>query len=218
MTELVDAPVRTSPALTDIMPLRQQASGAAGLYQVNLQAIKDLVLAGSGTSALSLIQAITADGSVGTYTFSSIPQTYRDLLLVVTCRTDNAAQQDLRLQINGNSGAVYNRERAYWQSATGAADQALSATSYNINQVPGSGHAAGMVGTLEAEFLDYKSTTFHKSLFARARQPNSTTTQNHFFMTGSGLIADLNAITSLTVALALGNFVSGSKIALYGRG
>jgi hypothetical protein len=173
---------------------------------------------GVGATSDMLIEEWVADGTVGTKTFSAIPQTYKDLILVVVGRTDNAAGQNIQIRANGLTTATYDYQRQYSQSATASADQFLSSTLIGPATFPGTGYAAGIAGYLEMEFHDYKNPNFFKQLSFRSKQPNSTTTGNAYFILGNGQSRDTNPVTSLTAFLAAGNFVNGSTIRLYGRG
>jgi hypothetical protein len=157
---------------------------------------------------------ITLGSAASSVTFSSIPATYRDLILVVTARSTETTDNfdALRARFNGDSGSNYvqvslSAGTTSPQSSTGTATQvALGrlATSQGGKTSPG-------VGLIH--FIDYAQTDKHKTILARGNAANE----------GIGVDAIANrwastaAITTILLFPAVGaNFASGATFNLYG--
>lgn len=172
----------------------------------------------SGVPALVLIEKYVADGTTGTKTFSSIPGTYTDLEVRLLGRCDNGANQAINVTANGLGGTNYDMQRHYATSGTMTGDQALGAANWNgMFQLPGTANTAGFCIGGDMTLVGYSQTTFHKICLFHSRQINSTTSGAGYTISGAGTLRTTSAVTSLTFALAAGNYVSGSYIALYGR-
>ena len=146
----------------------------------------------------------TASGSVSTYTFSSIPSTYTDLILVTNF---GAAATDAYVRLNSDSGANYSQT---WLE--GRASGAVSGRYTNRNQfnLVYEGFATGSINiTGIFQLMNYANTTTYKTGIWREGEV-STSVEAHV-----GLWRSTAAVNSLTV-YAGGNFVAGSTFTLYG--
>ena len=146
------------------------------------------------TPTYDLIASNVLTSDTGTLTFSSIPATYRDLVIVV--RMSNASVYSLRF--NGDSGLNYHSV-----AMTGFGTTATSSTSSPDDQISISYNAPGIV-----QILDYSATDKHKSVLARA-DSSATATQAR-----AGRWANTAAINSITFTNMSSN--SGSSFYLYG--
>lgn len=70
------------------------------------------------------------------------------------------------------------------------------------------------VGTID--IYDYRGTSFHKMFNASNGWARLTTSGNYLIQEFTGRWRSTSAVTSITLTLASGNFVSGSKFTLYG--
>ncbi len=73
-----------------------------------------------------------------------------------------------------------------------------------------------MAGTGVLRIFDYRGTAFQKGGVSNENLRRATPTGNQFTRQFSIGWRNTAAITSLTVTLASGNFVTGSKFSLYG--
>ena len=151
----------------------------------------------------------TATGGQSSITFSSIPNTYRDLVLVVNGGRESGTA-GVQLRFNSDTGANYS-----WVTASGNGTSTFSVT----QAVEGSGntyYAAGYYGnfttTLEHlgihHIMDYSATDKHKTILSRANRAAFGLDMV------AGRWANTNAITSIQVIL--GGALSGTTLALYG--
>jgi len=156
-------------------------------------------------STYTPIATTTGTGSSGVITFSSIPSTYTDLVLVSNFETSTSANAYYR--INGDTGTNYSDTELYGDgSSVGSSrrsNQALSYTTY----LSGSGQRAVMT----TNFMNYANTSTYKTFLTRY--------SNASFELGAevALWRSTSAITSITLNLNnSANFTSTSFFTLYG--
>jgi hypothetical protein len=167
-------------------------------------------------TAMTLIGSITLTATQTSVTFGSggsIPQTYRDLRLVMVF--DNATTANTLVRINGDSGNNYTMVgMGYnWQPATWAATNWATGSFSDSRGYPPGGYSGGNMQTYD--FFDYAISNKHKSVLMRAQgQPTAAANGGLDFTTQRW--ASTSAITSLTISANSGAFAIGSTFYLYG--
>ena len=162
------------------------------------------------TGTYTLIASQTVSGSsTGTVTFSSVPQTYTDLVLVANFGLGGGAR--LYLRFNGSSATDYNDT---WFTGEGATPYYGRDTSQNAMTVGGAwnGCSTSLTATAIISIMDYANATTNKSVLSKlANEKGSSGSVD----TVIGMWASTSAITSVSVVG--GNvFLSGSTFKLYG--
>ena len=144
----------------------------------------------------------TLASAASSVTLSSIPSTYRDLVLVVNYGAINGTQ--IALRFNGDTGSNYSR--VYGEYIYSSVGQASGTDNYGYV-----GAFDGGPATLICHIMDYSATDKHTTFLARG--DSSTATK----MTALRW-ANTAAITSVTVALPSNptNLPIGTTINLYG--
>lgn len=171
---------------------------------------------GGVTSPVTLISEQTPS-AVGTLTFSSIPAFYRDLKVVVRGRCDAAATfEELRLQLNGDTGSNYAHEDIILNNATSSSSGGDPVTYHLIGWLPGATAPANESSAGEVVIYNYRDTTFQKTMMSQGGVRTASGAANLFAVRSTGWWANTAAVTSVTVFLQLGNFVSGTVVSLYG--
>jgi hypothetical protein len=148
---------------------------------------------------------VTLSASDSSITFSSIPNTYRDLIIVITGST--TANADLGFRFNGDSGANYN-----FVYMGGNGSTPLSGAANGQSQVVLDGYfwRSTEVSTCIATIMDYSATDKHKVTLSRNN------------VAGGGTDAFANrwastaAITSVEVRNPAQSFATGTTITMYG--
>ena len=159
-------------------------------------------------STYTPIATNTISGSATTsVTFSSIPSTYTDLVLIASGST--SAGVDLNVRLNGDTSTNYSRTVL---SGTGSA--AVSARSSNLDffRLNYDGYwTSSAVSVSIAHLMNYANTTTFKTILGRSN--NAST----------GVDAQVSlwrktpeAINSVQVYITSGNYVAGSTFTLYG--
>ena len=154
----------------------------------------------------------TLGSAAASVTFSSIPGTYTDLVLVVSARCLRAGTEDaFHIQVNGDSSALYSRTEVY-NSTSG---RATAETSYKYHgKVAGNTATSGVFATSIINFQNYSNTTTFKTLVARSGMADIATTEVKMSV---GLYRSTNAISSMVLTTQTAtNFAIGSTFSLYG--
>ena len=156
------------------------------------------------------IATTTFGGATTTYTFSSIPSTYTDLVVVANYGT-TAAGNSIFFRMNGDTGNNY--------SGTFLLGSGSTAYSYNGSNEPsirifGSPIASGTPSTLIATGLvhiqNYSNATTYKTIIARSGQGTGEV------LAGVGLWRSTSAVNSITFYMAASSMLAGSTFTLYG--
>jgi len=143
----------------------------------------------------------TLSGTASSITFSSIPATYRDLVLVFN-GSMSANNIRLILRFNGSS-SNYTAVRMFGQGN-------VSDTQTQIDM----GYADGRVVGI-ANIMDYSATDKHKTALVRFGDLGASNGET-YTQAWAGRWASTNAINQVAVTVASGNIASGSTLALYG--
>jgi hypothetical protein len=134
-----------------------------------------------------LINSQTLTSSTTTFSFSSIPATYQDLLIVASIKTDESSftNEQIRIRFNGLSTSIY--------SNTSIRGDGSGTTIY----IP-----------------SYLSTSSKQTATFTAHEMNGTTAYTTSLANLTGLTSAITSITFTT--LNTKNFVSGASFYLYG--
>jgi hypothetical protein len=145
---------------------------------------------------------LTLGSSAASVTFSSISQSYKDLILVVT-GLPTTGEQFFYLYFNSDTGANYIRLEAI---GTGSTPAYFSAS----NLIPITLNASAITSNI-LNVMDYSATDKHKTVLYRLTNPSASTAM------GAGRWANTAAITTIAVTGYNGGaMASGTTLALYG--
>lgn len=145
---------------------------------------------------------ITLTGSQNTVTFSNIPNTYRDLVLVMTY-TSSSAGAAVRITVNGDTGTNYSYLRMIGDATSARANSGTPSYIY-------AGDHNTLIRNNLIQFMDYSATNKHKSVLVRYNGNNESV------QAAVSRWANTNAITSITISTGTGTWSPGSTFALYG--
>jgi hypothetical protein len=152
--------------------------------------------------------ATTTLGSAGTITFTSIPSTYTDLILVVN---GTAASGELSLRFNGSSATDYSSTVL---EGTGASGGSRRFTSSNRMRLGFYGYFFSTEPSLgTAHIFNYANTTTFKTVLASEGNADSDVNAIDYTV---GLWRSTSAITSIQALAGTGNFNTGTTATLYG--
>ena len=148
----------------------------------------------------------TLSASTSTVTFSSIPQTYTDLVLVSVF--GSTAGMDIVTRFNGDSGSNYSSIRLFAQGSGSVLSSRVGPT--NGIQPRTSANQLSTVTTIHRQnIMNYTSTTAYKSTIGRYDYPAQV--EAHI-----GRWLSTAAITSVSLVSDGQQFTSGSTFTLYG--
>jgi hypothetical protein len=162
------------------------------------------------SGAVVLIASTTASGSVSTITFSSIPATYKHLILWMS-HTNATANSALWLRFNNSSTSAYWNNYIQGSNSIVTAARSTSAAG-QLSISPG--RQTYPVLTI-CEIGNYTSTSVAKMVSRRTAYEDKTTDGQTWLY--SGLWDNTAAINRIDLIDANGyNFVAGSIFSLYG--
>ena len=157
------------------------------------------------TPTYTPLATVTLGSSASSVTFSSIPATYRDLVLVFQSAITSGSV-GIKMNFNSDTGSNYSTVRMYGSGSTTASD------------VNGDGTAdidVGYYGTslshTEIQIMDYSATDKHKIVLGRL-----TLTSTGYVTAEAARWANTSAITSIVLQPRSSTFVAGGTFNLYG--
>jgi 3-deoxy-D-arabino-heptulosonate 7-phosphate (DAHP) synthase len=148
------------------------------------------------------IASQTLGTAQSSYTFTSIPSTYTDLIMVMTTTSANDQTQVI---FNGDTATNYSNTRldGNGSSATSGRNSSQSFVDIGYNN-PGGQHQ------IIVQIMNYANTNTFKTFISR----NSNAA--NLVQAIVGLYRSTSAITSMTITAQTPNFAIGSTFTLYG--
>lgn len=166
-------------------------------------------------NTMTLISTVTVGaGGAASISFSSIPQTFTDLLLLGSLRSANASvDRQNGMYLNGQgfpNSASTNRD--LYGSGVSATSSTTGANSFlNIGTIPAANATSNTFGNLAIYFANYSGNT-NKSISTESVAENNATGGNQSIV--ASLWANTAAITSISMDAA--TYVQNSTVSLYG--
>jgi hypothetical protein len=141
-----------------------------------------------------------------TITFSSIPSTYTDLVLVSNLFGTGSANIFIRL--NSDSGANYSNTMLTGNGTSTASSRNTSTA--QINVVNSGSSLNSRWGNCIMQFNNYSNTTTNKTVLMRFNVAGAEVTAN------VGLWRDTSAINAIELRTTVATYDTGSTFTLYG--
>jgi hypothetical protein len=176
-------------------------------------------LAAGATNSYESIATVTATTTTSSFTFSSIPSTYKHLEIRGIARdtiADNGGA-GIKMQFNGDTGANYTRHglRGDGTNASTIGNSGFDVMAF-IGGSMGDSSTADAFGASVISIPDYASTSKYKTGMAFSGSEANTASGNFYIVLNSGLWVNTAAITSITVLPGQTAFKAGTTFALYG--
>ena len=158
------------------------------------------------TDTYRALANITLGTAASSVTFSSIPATFRDLVLVFTGTGSTTLQG--RIRLNGDTGSNYTYIR---MSGSGSATTSAAAGSQTSGFISAIAQAT-TTGALQMDIniMDYSATDKHKTIISQA---SAAANGAEAFV---NRWANTAAVTSVQILTSTGNWAIGTTVALYG--
>ena len=161
----------------------------------------------AGSTYTPIATTTVSGSSTTTYTFSSIPSTYTDLILVSSAQMSGTGTTG-SFRFNGDTGSNYSFTYLYGNGTSAASGRQSNQTA-GIWDSWADRLSNTMFETDILHIMNYSNTTTYKTALSRSN--SSVTTE-----AAVNLWRSTAAINSLTVYISTGNFVAGSTFTLYG--
>lgn len=150
-------------------------------------------------------------GGTTSISFTSIPSTYTDLLLVLCVRGDTVnIERNFYVSFNG---LTTNRSSRFIEGNGAAASSGTIPTNMYAGVYPSGSSTANTFGNTQIYIPNYAGSS-NKPFAADATMENNAAT-SYIDLTAS-LWSNTSAITSITIPAEAGNFVQYSNAYLYG--
>jgi hypothetical protein len=147
-------------------------------------------------ATFNLISSVTVGSPTTNITFSSIPQTYTDLQLVISGRSDFAqVYGGGTLRFNGDTGSNYSWKRIYGQN-TSTGSSGNSGTGIVDWDVNGSPTTANTFGSTQIYIPNYTGSNYKSCSIDYSVENNSADGINGAV---AGLWSNTAAITSISI-------------------
>lgn len=158
-------------------------------------------------STYTPIATTTLASAAASYTFSAIPATYTDLVLVSNVKVSSVGEA-VQIQFNGDTGNNYSFTQLYGNGST-----VTSSRSSNLSIIYISNDSSATnYGTAITQIMNYSNTTTYKTTLGRFAEASATSWSD------VGLWRNTAAITSLTLTVSgtSKTLSTGSTFTLYG--
>jgi len=157
--------------------------------------------------------------SAASVTFSGIPQGFTNLRLLISARSDGtgaSGYDPANLQLNGVTTATYNWNTIWSTQGSGAVSATGSngVTSMQCAEIWNSHFGTVGRGIATIDIPNYASPNGLRSFTSQSAASDAGTAGITQVYSGCSLVT--GAITSLTVLMGTGNFISPSEFSLYG--
>jgi len=167
-------------------------------------------------ATFDLIQTVTVgSGGAASIAFTSIPQTYTDLQLLVSARSNRTTdiRDEIHVRFNSNTSG-YSARTLRGDGSTAASGTGSTATALTRMDMPSSTATANIFGFMNMYIPNYTSAN-QKSTSTEVTMENNAVTSFTYMI--AGLWANTAAITSITMTFEIGpSFVQYSTASLYG--
>jgi hypothetical protein len=159
----------------------------------------------------TLISSVTVgSGGASTISFTSIPNTYTDLVVKFS---GNSSNQTPRVNFNNSSSSIYS-EKLFYGQGTSAASASNTNTTYFDWVALCINNGSNFFGNSEFYIPNYAGSN-NKSVSSDSVTEVNSTTGNNLYL-DAGLWASNSAITSIQIFFAAGNFLQYTTAYLYG--
>ena len=161
-------------------------------------------------STYTPIASVTLSSTQDSVVFSGIPQTYIDLVLVVSTLTNNTSADDVYLRFNSDAGSNYSQTGLRGNGSAASSSRISNQAQIFTTLTASAGNTTSPRTTI-IQIMNYSNSTTNKTCLIRENIAGSQAAAN------VGLWRSTAAITTVLVSTGTGfDFASGSTFNLYG--
>lgn len=171
-------------------------------------------------NTMTLISTVTVGaGGAAQMTFNSVPQNYTDLVVKISARSDQSANQGLYVRHNANSSTIYDSRNLYafpvgFSSAFSGSSTNNSA--FLIGYATGSTMTANSFNNIELYIPNYTSANNKSMSGDGVLETNTTGAYDAFMSIDAYLFKSTTAISTVNIYVSTGLLVQNSTASLYG--
>jgi hypothetical protein len=154
------------------------------------------------------IDSQTLSSAAATVTFSSIPGTYTDLVLVMNAKLSAGGAANDLLRVGAGSidtGSNYSVTGVYGTGGTAGSLRQTSSTFINLDDITSTSFTVNIIN-----FMNYANTTTYKPILFRSSAPQSNC---QAFI---GMWRSTSAINTIQITAGASTFVADSTFSIYG--
>jgi len=159
-------------------------------------------------STYSQIATQTLGSATASITFSSIPQTYTNLVLIVGNLITVSTGQGLKIRFNSDTATNYSYTHMYGNGTTAGSGRVSNTTSAQIGW--GAVGASGTLSNVIAQIPQYANATTYKTVISRS---NDSAAEAVALVS---LWRSTAAINTVSIFPSSGNLQTGTTATLYG--
>ena len=164
---------------------------------------------------MEAIQTVTVGaGGASSIDFTSIPQTYTDLQIVLSGRQSAAGGTNVNMKFNGSSSGYTNRNIISAAGTVVSESSVLGTSSIKIGFIPENVNYTASTFSNQYVYIPSYAGSSNKSVSTDNAMENNSTSV--YFGLFSGFWSNTSAITSIALTCENGNFVQYSTATLYG--
>jgi len=166
------------------------------------------------TGTYTLISSNVLGSGATSVTFSSIPATYTDLILITSALSPGGGNNSrgYRFELNSDTATNYSQT---WLANSVTTPVSSREASQTRGRIGGISETASDVSSVITNFLDYANTTTYKTVLSRCSNANTNGDINVF--AGVSLWRSTSAITTIKLTMSdNSSFITGSTFKLYG--
>lgn len=152
----------------------------------------------------------TLGSDTATVTFSSIPGTYTDLVLVLNSRSASTSG-GVFVQFNNDTGSNYSVIRLRGNGTAASSNNSANVTTGEIGDQNVSTNTAGNFGNIICQINNYSNSTTYKTTLSRANVADVTVRALVSLWRSTSAITEIDIFCENS-----NNFLSGSTFTLYG--
>ena len=164
-------------------------------------------------STYSPIASVTLSSAQSSVTFSGIPQTYTDLVIVGVGYNSTGDGYAPRFDFNSDTGNNYSFTQIGGNGSSASSTRSSNRANIPASWLTGWDTTSTEVGMFTTHIMNYSNTTTNKTVLSRGNQAAGTYPGTEAVV---GLWRSTAAITSIRITADIATFASGSTFNLYG--
>ena len=195
---------------------------SAGIVVTKLEAGADgqvvSMLSGAADWAAGAVKLDEKSPTGTSCDFTSIPSYYFSLLVVGYSRSTNATTEPLRMRFNGDTATNYGYQQLQVTNTTETSTQGTTLSFARCGLTPAVSADSGVFGVWVVEIPFYSNSANYKTFMSHGGYGTGDTATTQVLTRHAGIWLSTAAINQVTIICESGNYVSGSRVMLYGIG